>query len=366
MNTPYELIANLITRFSTNNYLDVILYDIIGYTIADIIIVFFVLKIATFIRGNKTTSIIVCYTLLALTVAITPVFFFMVPDPYIFTILSAGISGIHYVIIIYTIFNMRGKISAIFDRIEMKTFNRESSSTDNLPSSRNTSRHQLSIGESHKNSYQQLMQPKNGIIVIVVLAFFFGLYQLNTGESYDAPTYQELRQHPNCCLDIKEVAKDTTDISNLPTLQKNKKERLVLDRNAKVAKINGKPAYYAKYVTHVNNSKIINITLTSDIVPAKNIDTFVDSLLYVTDENGTLLETNLIGEGFRRSDYRKFERLKEFQVHLSEENKSLILYVTSDNSHVRENESEVVEGVMFSGFNRANPSHSGWIDILIQ
>ncbi len=117
MNSANEILIAVIDNFSQANYINIIMADIILYTIADVIIVYSVLKIAAILFDKVTKAIRVCYFLLAFTVMMMPLFFVLEFNAYKFTILSAGISGLHYLIIIYTIFSMRKNVHNVFQRL---------------------------------------------------------------------------------------------------------------------------------------------------------------------------------------------------------------------------------------------------------
>ncbi len=105
-------------HFDLNAHVDIVSSQMVGYTIADVIIVWSILNIASIVHGCRTKSITICYVLLFLTVVVTTTFIILKPDEYIFTVLSMGTAGIHYLIIIYTIFNTRKVLERIFKRLE--------------------------------------------------------------------------------------------------------------------------------------------------------------------------------------------------------------------------------------------------------
>ena len=118
MNSASETLVKVIEFISNFYYLEMIMTDIVLYTIADVVIVFGTLKIATFLLDKVTRSIFVCYMLLSLTVIMIPGFFILKGSAYKFTLLSAIISGLHYLIILYSIFSVRKEIIHFFHKLE--------------------------------------------------------------------------------------------------------------------------------------------------------------------------------------------------------------------------------------------------------
>lgn len=116
MESFYESIADLVTGIDPDNT-GQILFQIYGYTIADMVIAFFCLKIATLFRQKLSTDIVICYGLLVMTVAVTPAFLLFVNSPYQLAMISLGTAGIHYAIIIYLLFSIRKPLNRILARL---------------------------------------------------------------------------------------------------------------------------------------------------------------------------------------------------------------------------------------------------------
>ncbi len=187
------------------------------------------------------------------------------------------------------------------------------------------------------------------------------------------PTYQEMWDAPGCCVDIATIASNV-DVRTIPSIKTGDKFRLFLDHRLPVAGVKNMPAYYKAYRLETNNKNKIRVTLKSGIMPQKDFDIFVDSLLYATDQNGKMLELKLLSSEFKNADPSEvlfasiapLQMTKEFLVTPRDDTTYFILYITSDNTGKGEPGSDIVQGVIVTDDQRANPYQWGWINILVE
>ncbi|NPU90360.1 MAG: hypothetical protein HPY82_00455 [Gammaproteobacteria bacterium] len=111
----YEWTAWLIMSIDSTNT-DLVVLQVVGYTIADILIVFFSLRIATLFRQKRALDLLICYMLLGVTIVIAPAFLLVDEDPYQLMLLSLGTAGIHYAIIIYALFSIHKPLFRLMTR----------------------------------------------------------------------------------------------------------------------------------------------------------------------------------------------------------------------------------------------------------
>jgi cellulose synthase/poly-beta-1,6-N-acetylglucosamine synthase-like glycosyltransferase len=106
MSDQHDWVVRLITSIDPANT-DLILLQVYGYTVADVVIAFFCVRIAVLLRQKCTMGLSICYWLLGLTVVISPAFLAAKEDPYKLMLISMATAGIHYAIIIYALFSIR-------------------------------------------------------------------------------------------------------------------------------------------------------------------------------------------------------------------------------------------------------------------
>jgi len=187
------------------------------------------------------------------------------------------------------------------------------------------------------------------------------------------PTYQELWDAPGCCVDITTIASNV-DVRTIPSIKIGDKFRLFLDHRLPVAGVKDMPAYYKAYRLEVNSKNKIRVTLESGIMPQRDFDIFVNSLLYATDQKGKMLELKLLSSEFKKPEFPEvlfasiapLQMTKEFLVTPLDDTTYFILYITSDNTGKGEPGSNIVQGVIVTENQRANPNHWGWINILVE
>lgn len=113
-----EFLVRVIVLSSGSHYLSTIIWQVIGWTIADIVIVFGFLKIADIINESKgKRKATIRYFILSLSIVVMFGFIFYHSEV-MFTYISLGTAGTHYLIIIYTFFEIRIEMVKLFSRFK--------------------------------------------------------------------------------------------------------------------------------------------------------------------------------------------------------------------------------------------------------
>ncbi len=102
-----DIFRYLLTNVTSKNFIPIMVWQGIFWSIADIVIVYCILKITNFLKENLgTPKIFMRYILLWFSIILTPGLLIVKPGmQYIF--MEAVICGTQYGIIIYTLFEMR-------------------------------------------------------------------------------------------------------------------------------------------------------------------------------------------------------------------------------------------------------------------